>query len=127
MSFRTSKGPMHIHCTHLIVLLLLSFSISYSSSSLLFKVSDLAFVFSSSNVLAIPLETSSVEAQKCMDQRPCENENRGCGPCNDLSLQHLAWSKTIEPRTGVEFPTLLDYTISGDSNYNFTPEVVTHL
>ncbi|KAK4412705.1 Fatty-acid-binding protein 2 [Sesamum alatum] len=77
-----------------------------------------------SNILAAPLETSSVEAQICMDQRPCEIENRGCGPCTDLYLQSLAWSKTVEPRTGVEFPTMLDKTISGESNPSFTPEVL---
>ncbi|KAL2237212.1 UNVERIFIED_CONTAM: Fatty-acid-binding protein 2 [Sesamum indicum] len=75
-----------------------------------------------SNILAAPLEASSVEAQICMDQRPCEIENRGCGPCTDLYLQSLAWSKTVEPRTGVEFPTMLDKTISGQSNSSFTPE-----
>ncbi|KAK4388681.1 Endoglucanase 16 [Sesamum angolense] len=77
-----------------------------------------------SYILAAPLETSSVEAQICMDQRSCEIENRGCGPCTDLYLQSLAWSKTVEPRTGVEFPTMLDKTISGQSNSSFTPEVL---
>ncbi|KAK6119734.1 hypothetical protein DH2020_046527 [Rehmannia glutinosa] len=76
----------------------------------------------SSNVLAIPLETSSVEAQRCVDQNPCDIENRGCGPCSDLYFQNLAWAKTIEPRTGVEFPTMLGDIISGESNYSFTPE-----
>ncbi|KAK6119605.1 hypothetical protein DH2020_046628 [Rehmannia glutinosa] len=78
----------------------------------------------SSNVLAIPLETSSVEAQRCVDQKPCDIENRGCGPCSDLYFQNLAWAKTIEPRTGVEFPTMLGDIISGESNYSFTPEVL---
>ncbi|KAL0330518.1 UNVERIFIED_CONTAM: Fatty-acid-binding protein 2 [Sesamum radiatum] len=77
-----------------------------------------------SYILAAPLETSSVEAQICIDQRHCEIENRGCGPCTDLYLQSLAWSKTVEPRTGVEFPTMLDKTISGQSNSSFTPEVL---
>ncbi|KAL9176584.1 hypothetical protein ABFS82_01G006400 [Erythranthe guttata] len=78
----------------------------------------------SSNFLAVPLEHSSVEAQKCMDQRPCEIENRGSGPRNDLPIQHLAYAKSIEPRTGVEFPTMLDYTMSGESDSGFTPEVL---
>ncbi|KAG8375769.1 hypothetical protein BUALT_Bualt10G0134700 [Buddleja alternifolia] len=78
----------------------------------------------SSNVLAMPLESTSVEAQQCMDQRPCEIENRGCGPCSDLYFQDLAWSKTVEPRTGIEFPTMLDNSISGESNPSFAPEVL---
>lgn len=64
-----------------------------------------------------------MEAQSCTDQKNCDIESRGCGPCSDLYLQSLAWAKTTEPRTGVEFPTMLDNTISGESNSCFTPEV----
>ncbi|CAA0838021.1 Fatty-acid-binding protein 2 [Striga hermonthica] len=48
----------------------------------------------SSNVLAIPMETSSVEAQSCMDRNPCEIENRSCGPSGGLYFQNLAWDDT---------------------------------
>lgn len=78
----------------------------------------------STNVLAIPLDTSSMEAQSCTNQRNCDIESRGCGPCSDLYLQSLAWAKTTEPRTGVEFPTMLDNTILGESNSCFTPEIL---
>ncbi|XP_057799904.1 fatty-acid-binding protein 2 [Salvia miltiorrhiza] len=71
----------------------------------------------STNVLAM-------EAQRITDQKLCEIESRGCGPCNDLHLQSLAWAKTTEPRTGVEFPTMLDNSISGESNSGFTPEIL---
>lgn len=64
-----------------------------------------------------------MEAQSCTDQKNCDIESRGRGPCSDLYLQSLAWAKTTEPRTGVEFPTMLDNTISGESNSCFTPEV----
>ncbi|XP_051151185.1 fatty-acid-binding protein 2 [Andrographis paniculata] len=77
-----------------------------------------------SNILTIPLEAGSVEAQGSLDQRPCEIENRGCGPCTDLYLQNLAWSKTTEPRTGIEFPTLLDNSICDERSSTFTPEVL---
>ncbi|GFQ00048.1 fatty-acid-binding protein 2 [Phtheirospermum japonicum] len=85
-----------------------------------------ALVVCSSNVMAIPLEPSSVEAQRCMDRKPCEIGNRGCGPCSDLYFQNLAWddNKTVEPRTGVEFPTVLSDFISGESSSSFTPEVL---
>ncbi|GER35365.1 chalcone-flavanone isomerase family protein [Striga asiatica] len=80
----------------------------------------------SSNFLAIPTETSSVEAQSCMDRNPCEIENRICGPSGGLYFQNLAWddNKTVEPRTGVEFPTMLGDFMSGESNSSFTPEVL---
>ncbi|KAL8497079.1 hypothetical protein ACS0TY_020670 [Phlomoides rotata] len=78
----------------------------------------------SSNTLAIPVDINSVETQRRMDQKPCDVESRGGGPCSDLYLQNLAWANTIEPRTGIEFPTMLDNTISGESNSNFTPEVL---
>lgn len=64
-----------------------------------------------------------MEAQRRMDQKPCDVESRGCGPCNDLYLQNLTWAKTIEPKTGIEFPTMLDNNVSGESNSSFTPEV----
>ncbi|KAK4487607.1 hypothetical protein RD792_005740 [Penstemon davidsonii] len=79
----------------------------------------------SSNVLAVPLETSSIEAQRCIDQRPCEVESRGCGPCGELYFQNLDLSRNaVEHRTGIEFPTMLDNSISGESNSSFPPEVL---
>ncbi|KAL6523942.1 hypothetical protein OROMI_031037 [Orobanche minor] len=85
-----------------------------------------SFTNFSSNILAIPLETSSVEAQRCMDQNQLEIENRGCRPCRDVYFQNLAWddNKTVEIRTGVEFPTMLGELISAESNSTFTPEVL---
>ncbi|KAL2517974.1 Fatty-acid-binding protein 2 [Abeliophyllum distichum] len=78
----------------------------------------------SSNELAIPLETAHVETQRCTDRRPCEVETQGCGPCSEIYLQNLAWSRNaVEPRTGIEFPTMLDSIITGE-NTSFTPEVL---
>ncbi|KAL1552295.1 fatty-acid-binding protein 2-like [Salvia divinorum] len=78
----------------------------------------------STNVFAIPLETGSMEARGITKQKHCEIESRGCGPCSDLYLQSLAWAKTTEARTGVEFPSMLDNSISGESNSGFTPEIL---
>lgn len=74
-------------------------------------------------MLAIPLDTGSMEAQRCADQKQCDIESRRCGPCSDLYLQSLAWAKTTEARTGVEFPTMLENNISGEINSSFNPEV----
>lgn len=82
---------------------------------------------SSTNMLAMPLESGSMEAKRITEQKHCATENRGCGPCSDLYLQRLAWAKTTEARTGVEFPTMLDSSISGESNSGFTPEVAFYL
>ncbi|CAA0838020.1 Fatty-acid-binding protein 2, partial [Striga hermonthica] len=92
---------------------------------LLFRAID-SGLMSSSNVLAIPTETSSVEAQSCMGRNPCEIENRSGGPSGGLYFQNLAWddNKTVEPRTGVEFPTMLGDFMSVESNSSFTPEVL---
>lgn len=58
-----------------------------------------------------------------MDGRPCEVETRGCGPFSEIYLQNLAWSSNaVEPRTGIEFPTVLDNIITGE-NTSLTPEV----
>ncbi|KAL1532633.1 fatty-acid-binding protein 2-like isoform X1 [Salvia divinorum] len=78
----------------------------------------------STNMLAIPLESGSMEAQRITEHKHCEIESRGCGPCSDLYLQRLAWAKTTEARTGVEFPAMLDNSISGESNSGFTPEIL---
>ncbi|KAL3655804.1 hypothetical protein CASFOL_000200 [Castilleja foliolosa] len=80
----------------------------------------------SSNVMEIPLEPSSVEAQRCVNRKLCEIENRGCGPCSDLYFQNLSLddNTTVEPRTGIEFPTVLNDFISGENNSNFIPEVL---
>ncbi|KAG6391159.1 hypothetical protein SASPL_148911 [Salvia splendens] len=78
----------------------------------------------STNMLAIPLESGSMEAQRITEQKHCATEGRGCGPCSDLYLQRLAWAKTTEARTGVEFPTMLDNSTSGESNSGFTPEIL---
>ncbi|XP_075485344.1 fatty-acid-binding protein 2-like isoform X1 [Primulina tabacum] len=77
------------------------------------------------NALAFPLETSSMETLTTIDQKPCEIEIGGCGPFNDLYLQSLAFSKNaVEPRTGIEFPTMLDSRMNGERDSNFNPEVL---
>ncbi|KAG6389327.1 hypothetical protein SASPL_150795 [Salvia splendens] len=78
----------------------------------------------STNMLAMPLESGSMEAKRITEQKHCATENRGCGPCSDLYLQRLAWAKTTEAITGVEFPTMLDNSTSGESNSGFTPEIL---
>ncbi|XWS72371.1 hypothetical protein CRYUN_Cryun02cG0034400 [Craigia yunnanensis] len=60
----------------------------------------------SSKILAVPLENTEVQMQECMDKRPCEVGHQGCGRVAFLDLN---WTQhSVEPRTGIEFPTILD-------------------
>nr|GMD87372.1 fatty-acid-binding protein 2 [Ipomoea batatas] len=76
----------------------------------------------SRNLLAIPLGATPMETQMSMDQSPCEVEHRGC---SNSFFQSLNWSRhAVEPRTGIEFPAILDNIFAGDNNSSFTSEVL---
>lgn len=78
-------------------------------------------IISSGDVLAVQLDGGAMETQSGEDQQPCEVEHRGC---DNSFFQNLDWSRhAIEPRTGIEFPTILDNLIAGEKNSNFTSEV----
>lgn len=76
----------------------------------------------SSEVLAVPLENTDVQVNGFMDQRPCEVENqRCCGP----SFPDLIWTRhAVEPRTGIEFPMILDNILAGEKSSNLSSEVL---
>lgn len=71
------------------------------------------------DILPVQVETSAGEAERCMNQRPCEVEHRGC---SDISFECLSWA--IEPITGIEFPTVLESMVAGEDNSNFSSEVL---
>lgn len=75
----------------------------------------------SSEVLAVPLENTDVQVNGFMDQRPCEVENqRCCGP----SFPDLIWTRhAVEPRTGIEFPMILDNILAGEKSSSLSSEV----
>lgn len=56
-----------------------------------------------------------------MDQVPKEVECQGCSflPCLELSQAKPA----VEPKTGIEFPLVLDNIFTGEKNYDFNSEV----
>ncbi|KAG4953711.1 hypothetical protein AAZX31_14G097300 [Glycine max] len=76
----------------------------------------------SSNVLASPLLNPDVQIFGAMDQVPKEVECQGCSflPCLELSQAKPA----VEPKTGIEFPLVLDNLFTGEKNYNFNSEVL---
>ncbi|CAH9072210.1 unnamed protein product [Cuscuta epithymum] len=82
-----------------------------------------AFTNVSGNVLAAPLEdASTMEAQMCMDQSPCKGEHHGFA---NSFFQSINWSRlAVEPRTGIEFPIILDDIITRDNNSTFMSEVL---
>ncbi|RAL45494.1 hypothetical protein DM860_014883 [Cuscuta australis] len=76
----------------------------------------------SRNVLAVPLEAATTEAQMSMDQTPCYDDHHGC---TNSFFRSINWSGlAVEPITGIEFPVILDDIIAGDKNLSFTSEVL---
>ncbi|TYJ29738.1 hypothetical protein E1A91_A06G087200v1 [Gossypium mustelinum] len=75
----------------------------------------------SSKVLAVPLDNTELQMQELMDRRPCE-VGQGCGSLSflDLNRRRLA----IEPRTGIEFPTILDNMLDTQNNSSLASEVL---
>ncbi|CAK9153053.1 unnamed protein product [Ilex paraguariensis] len=72
------------------------------------------------SVLAIPLENCDIETKRCMNQRLCDVEH---GECSDLSFRNLNWTHAVEPRTGIEFPTILENILSAENHSKFSSEV----
>ncbi|KAL4590168.1 hypothetical protein LXL04_003090 [Taraxacum kok-saghyz] len=71
----------------------------------------------SSNYLAVSHETGNGVVGICMNHMPCEVQKQRCESF-DCSAAHA-----IEPRTGIEFPTLLD-NIFGGTNSSLNTEVL---
>ncbi|VVA11708.1 PREDICTED: fatty-acid-binding [Prunus dulcis] len=71
----------------------------------------------SSNALAVPMENTDT-----MDQRPCEVGHQGCA---GLPFPDLNWRRhAVEPRTGIEFPMILDNILTGNNNSSLSSEVL---
>ncbi|XWS17580.1 hypothetical protein CRYUN_Cryun33cG0079200 [Craigia yunnanensis] len=76
----------------------------------------------STKVLAAQLENTEIQMQECTDQRPCEIGHQGCV---SLSFLDLNWTQhAVEPRTGIEFPTILDNIIDRQNNSSLASEVL---
>ncbi|KAH9653081.1 Fatty-acid-binding protein 2 [Citrus sinensis] len=75
----------------------------------------------SSKVLAIPLENAEIQMHESMGRSPCEVESHRCGA---LSFPDLSRTRhAVEPRTGIEFPMILDNVIDGENYSSSTSEV----
>ncbi|GMJ07565.1 fatty-acid-binding protein 2 [Hibiscus trionum] len=75
----------------------------------------------SSKVLAVPLDNTEVQMLECIDRRPCE-VGQGCGSLSFLDLNRRRHA--VEPRTGIEFPTILDNMLDTQNNSSLASEVL---
>lgn len=76
----------------------------------------------SSKVLDVLPGSGDVRSHNCLDQRPCEVESRGCP---GLSVPDLYWKEhAVEPRTGIEFPMILDSIPAGERNSNLNSKIL---
>ncbi|PSR93628.1 Fatty-acid-binding protein [Actinidia chinensis var. chinensis] len=76
----------------------------------------------SAKALGVPLENSDMLTQRCMDKSPCEVKHHGCA---DISFPDVNWTvHAVEPRTGIEFPTILDNILEGEKNSSLMSEVL---
>ncbi|XP_038899888.1 fatty-acid-binding protein 2 isoform X2 [Benincasa hispida] len=76
----------------------------------------------SEDIMAVPLENSELPVYGCMDQKPCEvpyRTNAG------LTFPDVNWTRhAIEPKTGIEFPIILDNILSSENNSSLSSEVL---
>lgn len=76
----------------------------------------------SSKVLAVPLDNAEIQMHESMGPSPCEVESHRCGA---LSFPDLSRTRhAVEPRTGIEFPMILDNIIDGKNYSSSTSEVL---
>lgn len=75
----------------------------------------------SRNFLAVSHENGNAVVERSLNHSPCEVEQRSCG---DLYYGNFnCTAHAVEPRTGIEFPTILD-NIFGGSNTSLNTEVL---
>ena len=67
------------------------------------------------------MESTDLQAHGGIDQRSCKVENQRC---MDLSFRDLNLTRhAVEPRTGIEFPMILDNILTGEKNSSVSSEV----
>ncbi|MFS7991810.1 putative chalcone isomerase, 3-layer sandwich, chalcone isomerase superfamily [Helianthus anomalus] len=100
---------------------MLSFNIFCGAFFFLFLIFGFLFVISSRNFLAVSNENDNAIIRRSMNHNPCEVEQRRCGEFYQKNSNFSA--PTVEPRTGIEFPTISD-NIFGESNSSLNTEVL---
>jgi len=77
--------------------------------------------FRSSKVLASPLQSPDMQMYGTIDQVPKEVECQGCPFLSYLELNQA--KPAVEPKTGIEFPLVLDNIFAGEKDFGFNSEV----
>lgn len=79
----------------------------------LFELFFVGFVsgIRSRNFLAVSCENGNAVAGRSVNHSPCDVEQWRCGDLN--SGNSSCSTSTVEPRTGIEFPTILDNIFGG--------------
>ncbi|KAK7377080.1 hypothetical protein VNO80_02500 [Phaseolus coccineus] len=76
----------------------------------------------SPNVLASPLQSPDMQVYGTIDQVPKEVECQGCPFLSYLELNEA--KPAVEPKTGIEFPLVLDNIFVGEKDFGFNSEVL---
>ncbi|GAB2286541.1 hypothetical protein Dimus_020939 [Dionaea muscipula] len=74
------------------------------------------------NMLAIPVGNTDVPSHGSANQRPCQVERQGCANLPTCELNFARHE--VEPRTGIEFPTILNINVEEDSHSCLSSEVL---
>ncbi|CAJ1972910.1 unnamed protein product [Sphenostylis stenocarpa] len=76
----------------------------------------------SSNVLGSPVQNPDMQIYGAIDQVPKEVECQGCPFLSYLELNQA--KPAVEPKTGIEFPLVLDNIFAGEKDFGFNSEWV---
>ncbi|KAL2317937.1 hypothetical protein Fmac_031813 [Flemingia macrophylla] len=76
----------------------------------------------SSNVIGSSLQNPDVQMYGAIDQMSKEVECQGCPYLSYLELNQT--KPAVEPKTGIEFPLVLDNILAGEKKYGFNFEVL---
>ncbi|KNA04552.1 hypothetical protein SOVF_198650 [Spinacia oleracea] len=78
--------------------------------------------FTPSLLLSIPPEVANTQIVGSLDKNPCNVQHRGCG---GHAVPEFDWARhAVEPKTGIQFPAVLNSILSKDNQSNLSPEVL---
>lgn len=73
-------------------------------------------------LLSIPPEVANTQIVGSLDKNPCNVQHRGCG---GHAVPEFDWARhAVEPKTGIQFPAVLNSILSKDNQSNLSPEVL---
>lgn len=88
---------------------------------LLFFLTLLPFIFRNTSMPAIPSEDTNIQMLGSLDKSPCNVQHRGC--VGHAFSKPNCSSHIVEPKTGIEFPGMLNSILAKDNQSNLLSEV----